>query len=93
MSEFEKAADIEADTPIAAGSDSAATDGYAFRYGSGQIECDSVAESPAAVRERMLRDHMGWRYEQPKRYSHDEKWENLLTYGSVVPVSIKVVDA
>lgn len=69
------------------------TDCYAFLSSAGEIDCDSVGESPGVVRERMLKEFMGWRYKHPGRYPRGEKWEELKAFGSVVRVSISVVDA
>ncbi len=66
---------------------------YAFRYLSGQIDCDLVGKSEASVRERVLKEHMGWRYEHPGRYPQDEKWQELKSFGEIVQVSISVIDA
>jgi len=58
----------------------------------GEIDCDSVGESPVVVRERMLKEYMGWRYEHPERYPHNEKWNELKAFGAIVPVSISVIE-
>ena len=61
---------------------------YAYQEASGTIDLESIAESPAAVRLKMLEQSMGWRFKYPD--THDESWERLLKHGSVVAVSISV---
>ena len=72
---------------------SAATDCYAYRELNGEIDLDSISDTPENVRLKYLEMCMGWRFTHPDRYNHDEEWQRLLTYGSVVPVRVSVVDA
>ena len=36
---------------------------------------------------------MGWRYEHPDRYSHDESWNRILEHGEVVKVAVSKLNA
>ena len=65
---------------------------YAFRERNGEIDFDSIADTPENVRLRYLEMCMGWRFGHPDRYDQDAEWERLLTYGAVVPVRVLVVD-
>ena len=69
---------------------SAATHCYAYRERSGVIDVDSISETPAGVREKYLEACMGWRFNHPDRYSRDEEWARLLTFGSVVHVMVSL---
>jgi hypothetical protein len=64
--------------------------GYAFLDRSGEVDLDSIAETQDGVRLRCLEASMGWRFDHPSRYDHEKEWQRLLTYGSVVPISISV---
>lgn len=66
--------------------------GYAFREHSGRIDLESIAESPEHVRDQMIRGVMGWRYDHPDRYDHDDMWNAICTTGEVVRVSISVTE-
>jgi len=64
---------------------------YAFIESNGSLDLDSIAETEDAVRQKMLAGSMGWRFENPERYSHDEAWQRLLVCGRVVQVSVREV--
>lgn len=61
---------------------------YAFMESNGTIDFDSIAETEDAVRRKMLGESMGWRFEHPDRYSQDDEWKRLLTFGKVIPVVV-----
>ena len=61
---------------------------YAFRERGGEIDLDSISETPDNVRVKYLSSSMGWRLQYPDRYSQDEEWQRVLTFGSVVPVLV-----
>lgn len=67
------------------------TDCYAFRGGNG-VDIDSISETPDGVRDRMLEGVMGWRYQYPDRYPHEEAWQRILKTGTVVNVSVTEID-
>jgi len=54
------------------------------------IDIDSAGESIEHVKQNMIKETMGWRYEYPDKYSHDEEWQRLLKYGSVKKAKITV---
>lgn len=56
-------------------------------------QLESIGETPGIVRDRMLEGVMGWRYEHPDRYPHDEAWQRILETGTVVKVSVTEIDA
>lgn len=64
---------------------------YAFRHNNGELDIDSISESPDGVRLDMLESSMGWRFRFPDRYSHAEKWNELLGFGKVVEVEVNEV--
>ena len=70
-----------------------ACDCYAFRESRGVLDIESIGETPDIVRDRMLEGVMGWRYEHPDRYPHEEKWQRILETGTVVKVSVTEIDA
>lgn len=72
---------------------SAGTACYAYRENSGEIDVDSISSTPDNVRLKYLESCMGWRFHHPDRYDHEEEWQRLLTFGSVVPVVVSMVDA
>lgn len=78
--------DSDSDTQAQAGLGSSR--GYAFLDSDGTIDLDSVAETEAEVRRKVLEESMGWRFEHPDRYSHEDEWERMLQYGKVVPVYV-----
>lgn len=61
---------------------------YGFVEHSGAILLHSLGESPEMVRENMLENCLGWRYEHPDRYNHDESWQRLLKTGEVVELEV-----
>lgn len=63
---------------------------YAFLDDKEGVLLDSVAESEDAVKRQMVSMFMGWRFEYPDRYSHDEEWLRLQKYGRIVPVRVSV---
>lgn len=68
--------------------------GYAYReFRSGEIDLDTISDTPESVRVKYLQMCMGWRFEHPDRYNQSDEWARLLTYGEVVPVRVSVVAA
>lgn len=67
-----------------------ATKAFAYQNDDGSLDLDSIAETVEGVRDRFLEEGMGWRYEYPDRYNHDEAWARALEYGRVVQVDITV---
>ena len=65
---------------------------FAYSENNGELDIDTVAETPAHVREKYLEMCMGWRYKHPDRYDQDEEWARLLAYGRVVQVTVEVKD-
>lgn len=65
---------------------------FAFRELDGTINLDSIADTIESVRFNVLEVSMGWRFNHPSRYSQDEEWGRMLTYGKVVPVSVTTKD-
>jgi len=59
---------------------------WAFRESNGDIDIDSASETPEGVRLKCLQMCMGWRFDHPDRYPHEEEWAKLLKLGSVVPL-------
>ena len=59
-----------------------------FQESTGELDFDSSGETPEHVRDRMLEGFLGWRYDHPDRYSHDDAWAKILKTGSVVRVVI-----
>ena len=55
------------------------------------IDVDSVAETPESVRDKYLRESMGWRYDYPERCDQDEAWGEVLRYGKVVTAIVETV--
>ena len=74
------------------GDASSAVHCYAFREHSGEIDLDAISETPDNVRLKYLTSCMGWRFQHPDRYSQDEEWQRVLTFGSVVPVLVTRTD-
>jgi len=70
----------------------AASIGYAFLQSDGLIDISSIDETAELVREGILEDCLGWRYHYPDRYPRNEAWERFSKTGSIVRVSISVVD-
>jgi hypothetical protein len=66
---------------------------YAFQENSGAIDIESVAASPEQVRAQMLQACLGWRFEYPDRYSHDETWAAMLKTGTVVKVVVAPLES
>jgi len=66
------------------------TNCFAYREADGTIALDSISDTPENVRLKYLALCMGWRFEHPERYSQDEAWQRLLTFGKVVPVVVMV---
>ena len=66
------------------------TTALAYQHDDGSLDLDSIAETVADVRLSVLETGMGWRFEHPDRYSHDEAWARALQYGRVVWVEITV---
>jgi|LakMenE18May11ns_1017448.scaffolds.fasta_scaffold9406442_2 hypothetical protein len=62
---------------------------FAYQDSTGQLDLDSIAESVDRVRNKMLADSMGWRYEYPD--GHDAQWNLLLQHGKVVEVVVLIV--
>lgn len=57
---------------------------YAFVDLEGNIDLDSFATTTYDVRQNVLKGIMGWRFEYPDRYNHDEEWENYSKHGRIV---------
>ena len=63
--------------------------GYAYKSNDQHgLDLESIAETPELVRDRYLRESMGWQFDYPERYNQDEEWERVLNYGQVVKVLI-----
>ena len=69
-----------------------AINGFAFVYHEDGLDLDTISDSIDNVRIKCLQSTMGWRFNHPDLYSHDEKWNRLLTYGKVVAVKVAQVD-
>ena len=65
---------------------------YAFRHSDGTIDLDTIAKTPGVVRDLLLQDAMGWRFDHPERYDQDATWQRWLQHGRVVEVEITRVD-
>lgn len=63
---------------------------FAFVHNDGTIDIDSLGDSEDDVRRKVLEDSLGWRYEHPDRWSHDEEWQRLLLFGSVRAVVVSL---
>jgi hypothetical protein len=63
---------------------------FAFKNNDGSVELWTVNESPEEVRDQMLQDTMGWRYNHSDKYPHEQKWAQLLETGKVVEVVVTV---
>lgn len=66
------------------------TTAFAFRSTSGEIDVDSVSESVDRLKEKMLSELMGWRYEHPALYSRETAWKRVLETGTIVQVTVAV---
>ena len=66
------------------------TTAFAFQSTSGEIDIDSVSESVDRLKEKMLPEVMGWRYDYPERYSRETAWERVLETGTIVQVTVAV---
>lgn len=64
---------------------------YAWREISGELDLDSISDTQDGVRIKGLKSSMGWRFDHPERYDHDEEWTSLLKFGNVVPVMVSVL--
>lgn len=64
---------------------------FAFIEASGQIDLDSLAETEEIVKYKVLEGAMGWRFEYPERYNHEEEWVRLQAFGKVVKVRVCVI--
>lgn len=73
--------------------DSAAPHCYAYRELNGEIDLDSISDTPENVRWKYLEMSMAWKFNYPDLYDQDTEWARLLAYGSVVPVRVLIVDA
>jgi hypothetical protein len=67
-----------------------ASRGYVFAWDDHGLDLDSISDSVENVRLKVLSETMGWRFNHPDRYSHDEEWQRLLIYGKVVSVLVSV---
>ena len=50
------------------------------------IDIDTIGKSPEVVKDRLLREYLGWRYD----YSEDRErmWTRLQKYGKIIEVKI-----
>lgn len=62
--------------------------GYAFRHDNGEIDLESVADTEALVREKLLSVIMGWRYGHSSMESQEETWSRMLATGKIVAIDI-----
>ena len=67
--------------------------GYAFAWADHGLDLDSISDSVENVRLKVLSETMGWRFSHPDRYSQEEEWKRLLTYGKVASVLVSVVES
>lgn len=72
-------------------SSSGAGDCYAFLESGGTPDIESMSDTPEGVRDRMLEQCMGWRYEHPDRYSQVEAWNQIRETGRIVKVAVLVL--
>ena len=58
---------------------------YAYKdeYG---IDLNNIDDSPKEVKDRLLREHLGWRYDYPE--DRERMWTTLQKYGKIVEVEI-----
>ena len=52
------------------------------------IESNSVGATPEITKEKILREHLGWRYEYSK--DKEQEWELLLKYGEIKEIEILI---
>ncbi len=64
---------------------------YACRHDrDGEIDLDTIAETPDKAKDKMVREAMGWRYDYPDRYSREEAWVGLSQFGRIVRIKIEI---
>jgi len=65
---------------------------YAYRENGGDLDLDSISDTPENVRLKYLQSSMGWRFEHPDRYDQNEAWKRVLEHGNIVSVAVSVVE-
>ena len=58
---------------------------YAYKDTQG-IDIDIIGKSPEVVKDRLLREYLGWRYDYPE--DCERMWTRLQKYGKIVEVEI-----
>ena len=58
---------------------------YAYRDEDG-IDLDTIGDSPKEVKDRLLREYLGWRYDYPE--NRERMWETVQKHGKIVEVEI-----
>ena len=58
---------------------------YAYKDEDG-IDLDTIGDSPKLVKDRLLREYLGWRYDYPE--DHEGMWAILQKHGKIVEVEI-----
>lgn len=61
---------------------------FAFVHSSGEIDIDTLHNTEEGAKLKMLEGSMGWRFEYPERYSHEEHWEMLQKHGEIKAVQV-----
>ena len=63
---------------------------YAFVHDGGEIDIDTLHATAEGAKMKMLEGSMGWRFEYPDRYSHEEHWSMLLMHGEIREVTVQL---
>ena len=54
------------------------------------IDLGTISSSPKEVKDRLLREYLGWRYDYPE--NRERMWTTLQKYGKIVEVEITECD-
>ena len=63
---------------------------YAFQPNREPIDRGSIGDTPEIVKDNVLRETMGWRYDNPSRFCRDEAWARIAKQGRIVSIRIEV---